>query len=405
MREVHSVALGFWVASGSRDESDGQAGASHFLEHLLFKGTADRSAAAIAEELDRVGGDCNAFTTKEYTAFYVRLLAEHLPLGLDILSDIMWVPALAPADVDAERTVILDEISMHADEPSDLAAERWQAALFPGHPLGRDTLGTPSSVRGLDASDIRAFFERHYLPSNIVVAAAGAFEHDSLAEAIDCRYRGPGGGSAPTRRPPRAAGAAPAVVHRPTEQAHLVLGTRSVSRTAEDRWAYAVLNQVLGGGMSSRLFQKVREERGLAYSIWSERAAYEETGSLSVSVGTAPEHVGDVLGIVAAELEALASSGVSDRELDVARGSLRAELLLAGEDSGSRMARLATALLLHGEVPTPAELVARVEAVGSEDVRRAAEQVASTPWALAGVGPLAADVFDGWAPGSAGHAA
>src|SRR5580698_7662136 len=167
MADVRSVAVAYWVGTGSRDEPDELSGASHFLEHLLFKGTDGRSAAAIAESLDEVGGDCNAFTTKEYTTFYVRLLSEHLPLGLDILSEIMWQPALREADVDAERTVILDEILMHADEPMDLAAEQWQAALFPDHPLGRDTLGTASTVAALRASDIRGFFEHHYRPANM----------------------------------------------------------------------------------------------------------------------------------------------------------------------------------------------------------------------------------------------
>ena len=199
MVEVRSVTVGFWVGSGSRDESDGIAGASHFLEHLLFKGTETRSAASIAEALDEVGGDCNAYTTKEYTAFYVRLLSEPLPLGLDILSEIMWGPALRPADLDAERTVILDEILMHADEPADLVVERCFGALFPGHPLGRDALGTAESVGDITVADVRGFFEQHYRPENMVVSVAGDCDHDDVARAVEERFTGRTGGGAPER--------------------------------------------------------------------------------------------------------------------------------------------------------------------------------------------------------------
>ena len=230
MADVRSVAVAYWVGSGSRDESDEVAGASHFLEHLLFKGTPTRSAAAIAESLDEVGGDCNAFTTKEYTTFYVRLLSEHLPLGLDILSDIMWDPALRPADVDAERTVILDEILMHADEPADLVAEQWQSSLFSGHALGRDTLGTQATVGALDADDIRHFFAHHYRPGNMVVSVAGDCTHDAVAADLERRFAGEHGGEAPQRTAPGPEAERLHVVRRPTEQAHVVYGMRSVSR-------------------------------------------------------------------------------------------------------------------------------------------------------------------------------
>ena len=271
MADVHSVAVAYWVGTGSRDEPGELAGASHFLEHLLFKGTERRSAAAIAEALDEVGGDCNAFTTKEYTTFYIRLLAEHLSLGLDILSDIMWAPALREGDIEAERTVILDEILMHADEPMDLAAERWQASLFPGHPLGRDTLGTAETVRRITRHDIATFCGQYYRPDNMVVSVAGDCTHEAVAADLEQRFAGVRGGDAPRRVAPGPDAVALDVVRRPTEQAHLVYGARSVSRFDEGRWALSVLNHVLGGGLSSRLFQKVREQRGLAYSVWSER--------------------------------------------------------------------------------------------------------------------------------------
>jgi predicted Zn-dependent peptidase len=405
MADVRSVAVGFWVGTGSRDEPAERAGASHFLEHLLFKGTSTRSAAAIAEAVDEVGGDCNAFTTKEYTAFYIRLLADHLPLGLDILSEIMWDPALAEDDVEAERTVILDEILMHADEPADLVVERWSAALFPDHPLGRDTLGTAASVRSTSAADVRRFFDEHYRPGNIVVSVAGDCVHDAVADAIESRFTGQPGGHAPTRLAPADTVEPLVVLRRPTEQAHLVLGMRSVSRYDEQRWALAVLNHALGGGLSSRLFQKVREQRGLAYSIWSERTAYEDAGALSVVAGTAPEHVDEVLRIVTGEIEAVATGGITERELVVAKGNLRSETLLSCEDSGARMSRLGSSLLLHDEVRTIDDLLARIDAVGLDDVRRAAEHLAVAPRSLAVVGPFDADAFDAGALGLASRVA
>ncbi len=398
MADVRSVAVAYWVGTGSRDEPADRAGASHFLEHLLFKGTERRTAAAIAEELDEVGGDCNAFTTKEYTTFYVRLLSEHLPLGLDILSDIMWQPALRPSDVDAERAVILDEILMHADEPSDLAAERWQAAMFPEHPLGRDTLGTADSVQRISRDDIRAFFDVHYRPANMVVSVAGDCSHEAVAAELERRFDGAAGGAAPTRVAPGPDTVRLDVVRRPTEQAHLVYGVRSVARFDERRWPLAVLNHVLGGGLSSRLFQKVREERGLAYSVWSERAAYADAGSLAVVVGTAPQSVAEVLRIVDGELDLLAESGVTERELAVAKGYLRAEMLLSGEDSGARMSRIGASLLLHGEVLTVDEVLRRIEAVTQEQVLEVAGQLALAQRTMSAVGPFDADEFHAHLP-------
>jgi predicted Zn-dependent peptidase len=405
MPGVRSVAAGFWVGTGSRDEPASLAGASHFLEHLLFKGTAERSAAAIAESLDEVGGDCNAFTTKEYTSFYIRLLSEHLPLGLDILSDIMRRPALRASDVDAERTVILDEILMHADEPSDLTAQQWQAAMFPGHALGRDTLGTMGTVGDLGTDDIAAFFESHYRPGNIVVSVAGDVDHARVAELIESRFGGVTPGRPPERATPGSVVDPVVVTRRDTEQTHLMLGMRACSRHDEQRWALAVLNHVLGGGLSSRLFQKVREDRGLAYSIWSERAAYHDTGSLAVVVGTAPEHVDEVLSIVSGELELLADRGVTEREMSVAKGNLRADALLACEDSGARMSRLGAALLLHGEVKTVDEVVARIDAVTADEVQEAARVIAAAPRCLAAVGSREPGDFDLEALGLSGHAA
>jgi predicted Zn-dependent peptidase len=394
MDDARSVCIGFWVGTGSRDEDDERAGSSHFLEHLLFKGTEERSSTAIAEAVDEVGGDFNAFTTKEYTSFYIRLLAEHVSLGLDILSDIMWQPALRPSDLEAERQVILDEILMHADEPSDEVAEQSSAALYPDHPLGREVLGTQESVSSMTADRIRDFFELHYRPGNMVVAVAGDLDHTAVAEGLEARFAGRPGGATPLRRRPEDKVEPLLVTRRSTEQAHLVLASRSVDRFDPRRYALAVLNHVLGGGLSSRLFQEIRERRGLAYSVWSERVAYHDAGSVSVGMGTAPEHVPEVLEIVLAELERLGEDGITERELTIAKGNLRAETLLACEDSGARMSRIGAGMLLHGEVLPVDVVLARVAALTLEDVHAAATELVGAPRTLSVVGPFDASDFD-----------
>jgi predicted Zn-dependent peptidase len=360
----------------------------------LFKGTPTWGAAEIAEAVDEVGGDMNAFTTKEYTAFYMRLLSEDVPLGLDVLGSIMTDPALRPQDIDAERQVILDEILMHADEPSDLAAEQCVSSLFPRHPLGREVMGTATSVGNLDAPEIRRFFDAHYQARNLVVAAAGDVDHDAVAAEVDRRFAARTGGAAQMRVAPDAPPEPLVVTHRPTEQAHLVVGARCPGRHSEDRWALAVLNHVLGGGISSRLFQEVRERRGLAYSIWSERSHFDELGALTVSVGTAPEHARHVLELVHAELDRMGSAGITERELTVAKGHMRAETLLSLEDSGARMSRIGSSLLLHGTVLEVDEVLAKVNAVSASDVATVATKLADEPRTLSVVGPFEPKDFE-----------
>jgi predicted Zn-dependent peptidase len=396
MAEVASAAIGAWVGTGARDEDDTHAGCSHFLEHLLFKGTPRWSAARIAEAIDEVGGDMNAFTTKEYTAFYVRLLSEHVDLGVDVLASIMTDPALRPEEVEAERQVISDEILMHADEPADLAVEQLTAAMFPRHPLGREVLGSVESIETLDVATIRRFFTDHYRTGNLVLSAAGDVDHERLAAAVDARFAERSGGGAPKREGPDQPPEPLVVTTRPTEQVHLALGMRAPGRHAETRWALAILNHVLGGGLSSRLFQEVRERRGLAYSIWSDRVHYEEVGMVSVGVGTAPEHAGEVLDLVHAEIDELGAHGITDRELAVAKGNLRAETLLSLEDSGARMSRVGSSHLLYGSVLSVDEVLAKIEAVEPADVAAVAAELADTERVLSVVGPFEADAFDRW---------
>ena len=390
----HAVTVGFWVDAGSRDEEPAQAGASHFLEHLLFKGTADRSAREIAEAVDAVGGDMNAFTTKEYTAFYTRLIEDDLDLGLDILSDIMWAPAFRPEEIDAERKVILEEILMHEDEPSDLVHELIHEALFPDHPLGREVLGDKSTITEMTRDQIDGYFRSRYRPDSIVVAAAGSVDHDRVATGIADRFAG-SDGRAPTRAiPPLAAPKQLVVTNRPTEQAHLMVGMRALDRGDEDRFALSILNHVLGGGMSSRLFQEIREKRGLVYSVYSYRVGYVESGLLAIYAGTAPSRAHEVLDLIAAQLDLLAEEGISDHELALAKGHVKGSLALSMEESSGRMSRIGRSQLIHDEVLTYEQLVRRTDAVTAADVSRVLQRVLGSDRALAVVGPFDEESFE-----------
>ncbi|MFM8303899.1 MAG: M16 family metallopeptidase [Actinomycetota bacterium] len=394
MPGLRSVAVGYWVGTGSRDEPDALAGASHFLEHLLFKGTSRRSAAEIAESVESVGGDMNAFTGQELTAFYVRMPDQRLGLAVDILSDIVWSPALDPADVDSERQVILEEIRMRDDTPDDLVHELFASAVFPDHPIGREITGSPETIEPMARDAIAEFHRTHYVPGNVVVAAAGNLDHDDVVALVEA---GMGGapGERPVRppRPPHVGEPGPqpvAVVEDDLEQVHLVLGMRALRREDPDRYAFGVLNQVLGGGMSSRLFQEVREQRGLAYSVYSYRSSYQETGAFGIYAGTAPEKVAELLDVLDAQLARIQDDGgVSDRELDAAKGHLTGSLALSLESSISRMHRIGQSELLLGEVPSLDELVAECEAVTADDVARVVDRVfRDNPRTLAAVGPV-----------------
>jgi len=388
MEHVRSVAVGFWAGVGSRDEAGDEAGASHFLEHLLFKGTATRSSPAIAEAIDEVGGDLNAFTTREYTAFEVRLLAEHLELGIDVLSDIFWRPAFRPDEVEVEREVILEEILSAGDEPGDLVHDLLVETMFPDDPIGRSILGTQNSIDAMTRDAIAAFHEQRYLPGNVVVAAAGALHHDEVVAAVAERGSGGRRGTAPVdRRPLRPVAGAVRRDVRDTEQVHIAVGVRGVERDAEERFPLEMIVHALGGGLSSRLFQEVRERRGLAYNVFASRAGYEGAGLVSLYAGTAPRNVQTVLDLFAAALDDIATNGISERELEIAKGGVRASVLLGLEDSGARMARLGRTQLVQGHVPTIDEIVGRFDAVTLEEVAKLAADLFDDEATVAVVGP------------------
>ncbi len=388
---LRSAAIGFWVGTGSRDEADDLAGASHFLEHLLFKGTDGRSAAEIAHAVESCGGDMNAFTAHELTTYYVRVPDERLELALEILSDIVWSPALREEDVDSERQVILEEIRMRDDAPEDLVHDVFAEAMFPAHPIGREVIGSPETIGAMSPATIAAFHGDHYHPSNVVVAAAGNLEHQRVVELVEKCQPTTFGDRPPRGEWPGGPGPKPlAVLQRDTEQAHVVLGMRALRTDDPDRYALGILNQALGGGMSSRLFQEIREKRGLAYSVFSYRAAYEETGALAVAAGTGPERLDALLDVVDHELRRLvADRGLTDRELDAAKGHLTGSLALSLESSSSRMHRLGRSEMTLGEVPSLDDLVAEVNRVGPEDIARVIDRVMATEErTLAVVGPI-----------------
>ncbi|HXW31938.1 MAG TPA: pitrilysin family protein [Acidimicrobiales bacterium] len=405
MPDVLSVSLGFWVGTGSVDEPEDLAGASHFLEHLLFKGTADRSAREIAEAVDAVGGDINAFTTKEHTAFYVRVLAESVDLGLDILSEIIWGPALRPEELEAERQVILEEILMHADEPAEEVHDVFNLAMYPGHPLGRDVLGLESTVRAAARDQIAAFHRQHYRTANIVVTAAGRTDHETIVEGVVGRLDKAAaavgrdallGGGPPPRHLPAGGQQKRLVVNRQTEQAHIMVGMAAFDRNHPDRQVLNVLDHVLGGGMSSRLFQTIREERGLAYNVYSYRSGYQGTGDFAVYAGTNPSRAAEVIELITGELDRMAASGPTEEELLAARSHIRGATALGLEDSGARMSRLGRSQLAHARVPSLAELDAQISAVTVDDLARVAAQVLGGPRTLVVLGPFDEDAFGDW---------
>ncbi|HEY5455732.1 MAG TPA: pitrilysin family protein [Acidothermaceae bacterium] len=402
MPTVRSVSFGVWVGVGSRDETPALAGSSHYLEHVLFKGTKRRDALEISAALDAVGGEMNAFTSKEYTCFYARVLDNDLLLAVDVISDMMTSSVVRSSDVDSERGVILEEIAMHEDDPGDVVHDAFAEALFGDTPLGRPILGTVESINALQRNAIHGYYRRRYRPENMVIAAAGNLDHAKVVRLVAKAFGEMLNDDAQIDRrpsPPRVGGRPPvsrsgvSVVPRPTEQAHLVLGVPALSRVDERRFALGVLNGALGGGMSSRLFQEVRENRGLAYSVYSYAAHHAETGMFGVYAGCQPAKAAEVLDICRNQLDLVARGGITAEELSRGKGQLAGALVLGLEDTGSRMSRLGKAELVYGELLTVDELLARIDAVTLEQVRDVAATVLSAKQTLAVIGPFDDDAF------------
>lgn len=395
---VRSAAFGIWVGVGSRDETPAQAGAAHYLEHLLFKGTPRRSAMDISASIDAVGGEMNAFTSKEYTCFYARVLDADLPLAVDVISDLVTSALLRSYDVDGERDVILEEIAMRDDDPGDLVHEEFADAMYGATPLGRPILGTVETIEAITPRAIRAFYRKRYQPQNMVVAAAGNVDHATVVRLVRRAFDAAGmvgGDELPALHRTgefRTRGAGDVrVLTKTTEQANVVLGVPGVARDDERRFTLGVLNASLGGGMSSRLFQEIREKRGLAYSVFSFSSHYADTGMFGVYAGCMPKKVDEVLEISRDELVKVAQHGITVEELDRGKGQVRGGLVLGLEDTGSRMSRIGKAELLAGDLWSTAEVLAAIEAVTVDDVRAVASGLLEVTPTLAVIGPFDAD--------------
>jgi predicted Zn-dependent peptidase len=369
MPHVRSVAVGIWVNTGSRNEPEGRGGISHLIEHLVFKGTSSRTAEEIARVMDSVGGQMDAFTTKEYTCFYVSVLDEHLPLAVDLLSDILLHSLFSAEDIEREKSVVLQEIKMVEDTPDDLIHDLFAARIWPNHPLGRPILGSREVVQSFSRDTILAHFVEAYCPEKIIIAVAGNVEHGRVVELFAERFNGF------LRQPVRRDGTPPALtpgldmIHKPLEQVHLVAGFPGLHHGAAERHALYLLNDVMGGGMSSRLFQEVRERQGLVYSIYSGTQAYRDTGVLLISAATDAQNFSKVLKAVLKEIRSLKKDGIRADELRRAKDHLKGNLMLSLESTSSRMNRLAKQELSLGVFLSLDEMLAAIDRVREEEVQ------------------------------------
>ncbi|MDJ0959515.1 MAG: pitrilysin family protein [Acidimicrobiia bacterium] len=391
MPSVRSVSVGMWVDAGSRDENPVEAGASHFLEHLLFKGSDRLSAQAIAEAFDAVGAQHNAFTSKEYTSYWAKLRDADLPLATEILSEMLIRPAFRQEEIDSERHVVMEEINMNEDDPTDVAHEMFVRSLWAGHPLAPPILGTRNSITEMTRDTIAGYWGRRYSPQSVVVAAAGRVDHAELVAQIESHMGEWSGPTIDRQVSPAEPHAEVNVTRRDTEQAHLVFGGEALTRDDERRWALTVVDHVLGGGMSSRLFREIREQRGLAYAVHSFRLPFKDSGAFAIYVGTTPTQTSEVLKLIRSELDKMMQDGLTEEELRRAKGHVAGALALSLEDSGSRMNRLGRNELTGIEQLSVDEIVARVEAVDLDEALDVARDVYAGPYVLGAVGPFDAE--------------
>jgi predicted Zn-dependent peptidase len=387
METVETVSVGIWVDAGTRHEPAEINGVSHLLEHMAFKGTERRSARDIAEEMDAVGGHLNAYTARDHTAFYAKVLKEDAGLALDILSDILQHSTLDPEELGREQAVVVQEINQALDTPDDIIFDHFQAVAFPDQPLGRPVLGTEDLVRGMNSDIVKGYLRDNYSAPRMVLAAAGRVDHDALVEAAQAAL-----GSLPPHFP---AQSQPACYkggdfreERDLEQVHVVVGFNGVSYVDPDYYAATVMSTLLGGGMSSRLFQEVREKRGLVYSIYSFSSSYDDGGLFGVYAGTGEEEVAELIPVMCDEIVKV-TAGIEATEVSRARAQLKASILMSLESTTSRCEQLARQLVIYGRPVPVAEVVAKVEAVTAADCARVARRLFSGTPTVAAIGPLA----------------
>jgi predicted Zn-dependent peptidase len=389
MPSLRSVAMGCWVDTGARDENDNEAGVSHFLEHLLFKGSDKLSAREVNETLDAIGAESNAFTSKEATCYWTRLLDQDLAVGMDVLSEIIQRPAFRLNEIDSERQVVVEEINMNDDDPSDVVFENFSTAVFANHPLHEPVLGTRESIRSMTRDDIHGYWKRRYGAGSLVVAAAGSVDHDSFVDLVAERFGDWSGDSVAHHNGPAEIQPTVALTPRDTEQAHLVIGGPGLDRSDERRWAFEVLNHVMGSGMSSRLFREVREERGLAYAVYGFKLAYADNGAWGVHVGTTPNQTDTAMTVIRDELAKVVDEGITPEELERAKGSMRGGLALSLEDSNSRMVRLGRDELAGMPHLSVDERLEKLEGVDLDHVKAVAGDIYGAPTRVMGaVGPF-----------------
>ena len=399
-----STSLGFWIAVGSRDEDSVAYGSTHFLEHLLFKGTPRRSALDIAIAFDQVGGEHNALTAKEHTCYYAKVQDQDLSMAIEVLADMVAASVIDAAEFEVERQVILEELAMADDDPSDVAHERITETVLRDHPLGRPIGGNPDTIRGSTRESVLEHYERYYRPHELVVTAAGAVNHQDLVNRVTQALSDAGWDLGVATAPAARRGVSQAeinrapqslVITRPLEQAVVALATHGIRATDERRPALSVLSSVLGGGMSSRLFQEIRERRGLAYSVYSFASAYADAGMFGMAAGTSPAHVGDVAGLMTSELRSIAEEGITAEELSRTRGNIAGASALALESSDARMMRLGRSELSTGEFVDRDEGLRRLSRVDLSDVQSLAQELLSTPLSAVVVGAVKDGIVDG----------
>ncbi|CAM4268550.1 Protease 3 precursor [Mycobacterium basiliense] len=389
---VRSASVGVWVGVGSRDEGATVAGAAHFLEHLLFKATPTRTAVDIAQAVDAVGGELNAFTAKEHTCYYAHVLDTDLELAVDLVADVVLNGRCAAEDVELERDVVLEEIAMRDDDPEDALADMFLTAMYGDHPVGRPVIGSTQSVSAMTRSQLHSFHVRRYTPPRMVVAVAGNVDHDEVVtlvrEHFGARLVRGHRPVAPRKGTGRVNGTPRLVLGgRDAEQTHVSLGIRTPGRAWEHRWALSVLHTVLGGGLSSRLFQEIREARGLAYSVYSALDIFADSGALSVYAACLPERFNDVMRVTRDVLESVARDGITEAECRIAKGSLRGGLVLGLEDSSSRMSRIGRSELNYGRHRSIEETLRQIEQVTVEEVNLVARRLLVKRYGAAVLGP------------------
>jgi predicted Zn-dependent peptidase len=392
---VRSAAVGIWVNVGSRDEAPATAGASHFLEHLLFKGTTTRTALEISSSIESVGGEMNAFTSKEYTCFYARVIDTDLPMAIDVVSDLITSSIVTALDVDAERKVVLEEIAMRDDDPSDLVHDLFSDTYYGDTPIGRPILGTIKSINEMSRNTVFNYYKKKYKPSDLVVAVAGNIKHKRVVAMVEealSRDNFLDIAGTPNIRPNTPIKRGPqtpvGLMYRKTEQAHMLYGMEGVARADERRFAMGVLSAALGGGMSSRLFQEIREKRGLAYSVYAYAQQFAGNGTLGFYAGCNPTKAVEVVEIIREVLNDVADNGMSHEEIERAKGAVRGSLVLSQEDSGSRMSRIGKNEIVYGQVMDFDDILKAISRVSAEDIREiAGEYLTKTP-TLALVGPF-----------------